>query len=397
MIFKILRILSICKFDFKSPKNYELLVLDNEGIEYLEYILRKRNYFTLVTRSANLRKIYITPKIIFFSFFYFRGNFFLAYLSALVKIIDPKIVITYIDTSEKFHKLAKLFYENIKFLAIQTAIRDLEIETSEYLKKKKINFYDYKKNYFVPNLFCYGQFEIDYFKKKKIEVTNFKKVGSLKVSNFRRKKKINSLNNKRYDICLIPDTAINYNNFYMQNGIEEGFALIVKFTIRFCKENGKKIIIPMKRYNKDSKLEEINFFKKYLNQSELNFLLKNSLTKDLKNKYTSYLKICESNVTLSSTTSMLREALSLKKKIMVCVSSPIKIFDFPFNKFISLKNPSYYEFKKKLKQMLSISEKEYFDLLGKKNNYLIEDSNNIDANDEVNLYIDRNLENVKSF
>ena len=181
MIFKIFRILARCKLDFRSPKNRELLVLDNEGKEYLEYILRNRNYFTLVTRSTNLRKIYLTPKIIFFSFCYFRGNFFLAYLSALMKIVDPKIVITYIDSSEKFHKLAKLFCKSIKFLAIQTAIRDFEIKKSEYLKKKKMNFYSYEKNYFVPYLFCYGQFEIGYFKKKKIKVDTFKKIGSLRV------------------------------------------------------------------------------------------------------------------------------------------------------------------------------------------------------------------------
>ena len=169
MIFKILRILSKCKFDLKEPGNFDLVVVDDESIEYLENILSHRRYFVLVSRAQNLKKIYLTPKIIFFSIFYFRGNLFSAYLSSLVRVLNPKIVITYIDTSEKFHKLAKLFCENIKFLAIQTAIRDLEIETSEYLKKKKINFYDYKKNYFVPNLFCYGQFEIDYFKKKKLK------------------------------------------------------------------------------------------------------------------------------------------------------------------------------------------------------------------------------------
>ena len=98
-----------------------------------------------------------------------------------------------------------------------------------------MNFYSYEKNYFVPYLFCYGQFEIGYFKKK-IKVDTFKKIGSLRVSNFKKKKKLNLINKKKYDICLIPDTAINYNKFYKQRGIEEGFALIIKFTIQFCKE-----------------------------------------------------------------------------------------------------------------------------------------------------------------
>ena len=61
----------------------------------------------------------------------------------------------------------------------------------------------------------------------------------------------------------------------------------------------------MKRYLKKSKSEEISF-KKYLNESEFKFLLKNSVTKTLKDKYLSYLKIYESNVTVSCASSMLK-------------------------------------------------------------------------------------------
>lgn len=391
MFSKIFKILNDCKFYFKNPKANELVVLDDESIEYLENILKNRNYFILITRLTNLKKIYLTPKIIFFFFFYYRGNIFLAYLSALIKIINPLVIITYIDHSEKFHKLASLFRHKIKFIAIQNAIKDLEINFSEYLKNKKIKFYDYKKNYYVPYLFSYGQFEINFFKKKKIKVMNFKKIGSLKVSNFKRIKKLNLINNKRYDICLIADTAPNYDKLFRGQGIEAGMALIIKFTIRFCRENNKRIIIPMKRYLKKSKSEEINFFKKYLSKSEFNFLLKNSISKTSQDKYISYLKIYESNVTVSCATSMLREALSLNKKIMVCNASPFKIFDFPLKEFFFIKEPSYKEFKKKLNIILSLNEKKYFDMLGKKRNYMIVDSNKIDANDEVNKFLDNIL------
>ena len=93
-------------------------------------------------------------------------------------------------------------------------------------------------------------------------------------------------------------------------------------------------------------------------------------------------------------TSMLREALSLGKKIMVCNFSPTKIFDFPLKEFFFLKNPSYQDFEKKLKIILSLSEKKYFDSFKKKTNYMIEDSNKIDANDEVNKFVDNILKKV---
>ena len=150
MILKIFKFFFICKITFKSPKTNDLVILDDEGIEFLENILKGRDYFTLVTRSTNLKKVYLTPKIVFYLIFYFKGDLFLAYLSALLKIIKPKIVLTFIDNSDKFHKLAKLFRHDYKFLAIQTAIRDLEIKYNEYFKKRKFNFYDYRKNYKDP-------------------------------------------------------------------------------------------------------------------------------------------------------------------------------------------------------------------------------------------------------
>ena len=62
--------------------------------------------------------------------------------------------------------------------------------------------------------------------------------------------------------------------------------------------------------------------------------------------------------------------------------------------FFFLKNPSYQDFEKKLKIILSLSEKKYFDSFKKKSNYMIEDSNKIDANDEVNRFIDNILKKV---
>lgn len=388
MIFKILKILFKCRFYLNTPKNYELVVLDDEGIEYLKYILKSRKYFSLVTRSSNLKNICFSPKVVFFTFVHFKGDLFLAYLSALIHVIKPKIVITYVDNAPKFHYLAQLFKDKIKFLAIQNSTRDLEIKINEYVEKKNFYSSNYNQNYFVPYLFCYGQYEIDFFKKKKIKIKDFKKIGSIKVSNFKKIQKLKLLKKKKYDICLIPDAAPNYDNYFKSKGFEQGFAQTIKFTIKFCKENNKKIIFPMKRYLKPYKSEEINFLKKYLNKTELKFLLKNKSDKNRGNKYNSYFKMYESNVTLSSATSMLREALSMKKKIMACNFTPTNIFDFPINKFCFLKNPSYQEFENKLKKILSMSEEKYFHLLGNKKNYIIEDANKVDANDEINSYID---------
>ena len=66
----------------------------------------------------------------------------------------------------------------------------------------------------------------------------------------------------------------------------------------------------MKRYLKPFKSQEISFVKKYLNQAEFEFFLTNVSNRNQKKKYNSYFKMNESNVTLSTATSILREALS---------------------------------------------------------------------------------------
>ena len=60
---------SIVNFIFIDPKPHNLVVLDDSGIEELKNILKGRRYFVLITRSNNLRKIYLSPKLIFFYFF----------------------------------------------------------------------------------------------------------------------------------------------------------------------------------------------------------------------------------------------------------------------------------------------------------------------------------------
>ena len=81
---------------------------------------------------------------------------------------------------------------------------------------------------------------------------------------------------------MISDDAYNFDNIFQLKGFEEGFAKIVKFTIRFCRENNLKFIFPMKRYIKDDKSNELKYFKKNLDKVEFNYLIKNSYKKNSK-------------------------------------------------------------------------------------------------------------------
>ena len=75
---------------------------------------------------------------------------------------------------------------------------------------------------------------------------------------------------------------------------------------------------------------------------------------------------------------MLREVLSLKKKILACNFTSNKVYDFPIKGISSINFDCDYEyFKKRLDKILEISSNKYFSAAKlKKDHDLIENKNN---------------------
>ena len=73
--------------------------------------------------------------------------------------------------------------KKITFVAFQGAARH-NILQHKHKFKKNITKSDLTKNFYIPNFLCFGQFEIDHYKKNEIKVKNFFKIGSLKLANF---------------------------------------------------------------------------------------------------------------------------------------------------------------------------------------------------------------------
>ena len=76
---------------------------------------------------------------------------------AVIKEINPKIVITNIDNSVEFSLLAKYFHPKIKFIAVQGANRNDIYENTRNLNKLL----------FIPFFLCYSVFDKALFIKKK--------------------------------------------------------------------------------------------------------------------------------------------------------------------------------------------------------------------------------------
>ena len=170
------------KIVFKNPKNYSLVFYDGLLLKNFKNILDQHEFFTLENRFYRINKIYITLSIVKFFIKHYNGNIATTYLVALLEVIKPKIVITYTDNDFKFSEIAKILRNKIKFMAVQNAYR-ADILEHNYLYKKKINK-NFLKKFYIPNFLCHGNFDINIYKKFKIKIDNFYKVGSLRFSNF---------------------------------------------------------------------------------------------------------------------------------------------------------------------------------------------------------------------
>ncbi len=388
----IIKVFFKIKIIFKDPKNYDLVIFDDESIDELEAILKNRKYFILQNRVDRIDKIYISFNIIRNFIKNYKSNISTAYFLTLLDIIRPKVVFTFIDNSFKFSELAKLKNHKIKFIALQNGAR-YEHKEYEYLYKNRIIKYNHSENFFIPYLLCYGKYEIDDFKKYNIKVNDFSVVGSLRVSNFfLRKKKIKKYYN---DICLISDIYSWDDMFNIYNsGLEKGIINLTKFVINFSIKHNLKLTIALRSYKNDKANfnREINFYKRYLTKIEYNFLSKSFFYRKEKNKFSTYELMKGSEVVVGSISTTLRENLSMDGKILACNLTPTDIFDFPLKGLCFIKNCNFKDFEKRLLKIINLSKKEYFSQINK--NYVVDYNKNISTIEKVNNKLDLFLKNI---
>ena len=159
----ILRVLIKSKIVFKNPKNCDLVFFDSEQLNEFEELLSQYNFFVLHARLEQIKKIYFSYSVIKYFIKNYKGNIMTAYLASLIEVINPKVVITFIDNSIKFSDVAKILDKKTNFLAVQNAAR-LDLKLYKYLFDNQIIKVDYNKRFYIPNFLCFGQFEIDHYK-----------------------------------------------------------------------------------------------------------------------------------------------------------------------------------------------------------------------------------------
>ena len=378
MILKFFKKVPSSAFYFNLPHQKKIVIFDDETSKDLNSILLDQDYFLLKIRYSNVNEFFIHPLIFLKIILNFRGNIWTAYLISVIQIISPKIVITFTDNNLKFFEIAKIMKNKINFFAIQNGAR---YDFNRYKHQYKMRIYkkDLSKDFFIPNLFCFGEYEVDDYKKKNISVSKFYPVGSLRLANFLNEKKNKTLNEilyqkYEYDIYLISDGIIvEFDKRFGIEGAADEMGKYINFVVKYCRKNNKKFLLSLKRLNSNHKnLElELDFYKKYLGKEDYDYLISNSTLNFSKSKYLSYELMLKSELTIATFSTMLRENLSLGRKSLSINFMKNSLFDFPIDGICKINDCSFEELESKIDKILKMSTNEYLEKLNMKNRYLM--------------------------
>ena len=125
------------------------------------------------------------------------------------------------------------------------------MEWNYLYKTKKIKKNLIKKLY-IPNLYCFGDHDIEMWKQLDIKVKNFYPIGNLRLANFFHhiKEENNSPEKYNCDICLIAETVHSFSNktipsdvavFFTNRSLKEGSVKLIEYTIKFCLKHNMKL------------------------------------------------------------------------------------------------------------------------------------------------------------
>lgn len=356
----------------KLKKN--LIILDGESFDDLRIVLSGLELAVIETRYTRLKNVYFSLGLIknlIFNYFSLKKkfNFSTIYVFSILELINPKVVLTFIDNSEIFSNLAILLEKKIVFLAIQNAARYDFIRNKYLFDKKKIR-HNPNKNFYLPHYISLGKIEQEDSKKYNLKIKNIYPLGSLRFANFLHEIKIKNikLEKNKYDICLISEPAKNDKKIFGMDSIEEGFIKLIEFTIKFSIENKKKFIFIQKKKRGPLKDVEINYYKNCLNKHDFNYLLQNSIEK---NDSSSYQTIFESHVAIGRQSTMLREKLGYGEKILSANYSDTSSFEFPISGICKTNDQNYKKFEERLKKILALDIENYFKLINKDKDYVM--------------------------
>ncbi len=381
---KILYLISLIKITFrakiikKSPERKKIIIFDNYTNRYLSKKVFNENEMIEILcpgEGRQLEYIYISFEVITKSIIeIFNGNFTNFYYIALIKIIQPKVILTFTAHNFAFFKIAKKLTKKYKFIIIQLS----HVTLFDYSEK------DLKKIY-TQEFLCLNKFTVDHWSSLGVKVEKYTVVGSTNLSLAEQNLSLNDTSRKHENpyICVIagamPKAAPSLNNFVLEQLYERQVKLWT-YVDKFSKKH--KIFFKLaSRQEEDHDKLDYAKREKYERENQIfNKIAKNNsyFTKEKRFKSTlsNYELAFNSEFVICFHSTLLLESLAKQKKIL-CISSLDHYNNVPLDPLMpednisSMYNPSYEDFENRILKLYKMSLEKYLEIIFYKRKYMI--------------------------
>jgi surface carbohydrate biosynthesis protein len=351
---------------FQNPRKSEIAIFDDSSQWILNKTVLYDMDYTVVHARHEKYHLTIDIGIIFIKYLFkikirdmfshprLLGFIYKLYLLSCIAYIQPKVVVTFIDNNFYYQWISRK-YQGARFFAVQNGVRyqhDLTIWLPDSPREAK--------TISMPTLFCFGQYEIDLYRKHNHQVDEFFPIGSLRGGYFQSESIKKRKSGKAIDILYVSqwvEEVTLAGNFRCEN---EGIHLMEEYLLKYATEKKKKVVI-MTRTNK---VEEIEYFKGV-------FGTKAIIIKSKPQKMLIYKLMWESNVMITFCSTAAIEAFGWGKKIFSCNFSGDDNYDMPGKPFWFLKLKNFKEFKRILDDMRHMDESEFYERTENERKYLM--------------------------
>lgn len=343
----------------KDPSRSDVLVFDYEGSKVLkETILGGIPHSILYTRYEIfyfgpqiilkiIKNFFVTELHVKFSIS-IVGRLYLLYLFSCVEHISPKVVITWVDDSRSFHYVSR-HYKRAAFYAVSNGFR------YEYPVVIPKNGYKIS----MPHFICYGDFEVDLYKKYGHKIDRYHTVGPV-IGSYFMTEKAKDINSNKYDLCLVSQCEPTIIKGIVYPEIRNAIVKLDEFLSRYIEEFDLTLCIALRSTDP----VELDYFRKAYGTRAL-------FSEKANDWLATYRAMAESDTIVVFDSTAAVEAYGWGKKVLFTNFSGTDRYSIPVSNFCFIKGDDYKTFSEKLTEIRNMSSLEYHQNTKENRDYLV--------------------------
>ena len=334
----------------------DVLIFDDIGASWLSKLVPNsasigyvstRFSFPILFHKYFLQRLFVILLTHIFSRNYDSYYF---YLDALIKSINPKIIVTAADNSVTLSKVSKL-HSSILFLYVQSSLRDL---------------YSFQRSLDLPVYCSFGNVEKRLFSDLNIRVQEYLPIGSVKLGMAMSEEHTSS--HEHVDICFISsyraEKQFSKNrDVWISRRIEDIEQLLFLHSIKFARQSNLSVRVLGKAREDEWQRLELIHYEKLADGFPFEYVR----TDNELGEYESYYGLLSSGLSINCGSTLGFEGLSAGKKVLFGATMDVKFIDdwgvgfyyLDIPQLISLQQESFEHFSCKVEHLRNIALNEF--------------------------------------